>query len=57
MLTNEEKSIEELILTVENRLCQFEENVSCMQRRISEFKTIQKQFHEKCNENWVQQVG
>ena len=57
MLMNEEMTIDELVSTIEKRLCQFEKNVSHMQMKISEYKTVHKKIHESCAENWTRQIS
>jgi len=51
MLENDEARLDSLILTVEKRLSRFEKNVSHMQKKLTELKTMQ-QIIEPSKDLW-----
>lgn len=51
-MNKEEAQLDSLIATIEMRLNRFEKNVSHMQKKITELKSIKKQLIDTPNDIW-----
>lgn len=52
-MNKDEAQLDSLILTIEMRLNRFEKNVSHMQKKLTEFKSMKQQLIDTPNDIWT----